>query len=300
MGVRRKRRPGSDRLYVTTDGGLPLGHLDLITREQHDVPVGWRDTFRAEVNGWLWQNGMPPVGSRDEDVPMIEASTPPPAGGWEPGEEDLGLHLPGHGLADEASRLRAEVGHGADRPARLRADGQHAVADALAKLSRGARPTPGLRRGRAPRWRILHTVPMVFEGGEVLLDHVVFGPAGVFVVEVHNIPGGRVVITPEALEIDKQKVDLGRLRRLGKEAEERLSEALAIAAGAETTLNPPPVTPVVAVVGAVVIGSDRPRGVLVSRVGHLPRLLQAFGDRLVPQAVEQTFAVARRSVTWTR
>ena len=80
----------------------------------------------------------------------------------------------------------------------------------------------------------------------------------------------------------------------------RLSEALAIAAGAETTLNPPPVTPVVAVVGAVVIGSDRPRGVLVSRVGHLPRLLQAFGDRLVPQAVEQTFAVARRSVTWTR
>jgi hypothetical protein len=114
-----------------------------------------------------------------------------------------------------------------------------------------------------------------------------------------NIPGGRVVVGPDSLEIDKDKIDLGRRRRIGEAAATRLSAALARAAGASETLNPPAVTPVIAVVGAILVGIERPRGVLVSRVGPLPRLLQAFGTPLIDLAVAQTHEVARRSTTWS-
>jgi hypothetical protein len=299
MPVRRRRRPGSDRLYVSTDSGLPLGHLDLITRAAHDVPSGWRDQFLDEANAWLWSNNMPTIGGPDPDdaeAPVLEAGVEPPEGGWDAGWEDLAVHLPGHGLADEAARARTESGPDADRPTRLRSDGRQTVAEAMVKLTR-ARAV--LRRGGGPRWRVLHAVPMAFEGREIVLDHVVIGPAGVFVLEVQNHPGGRAVVGPESLEIDQVKMDLGRRRRIGDEAARRLSAGLARAAGAMETLNPPSVTPVVAVVGAVVVGGDRPRGVLVSRVGHLPRLLQAFGTTLVDEGVAQTYEVARRSTTWT-
>jgi len=313
MPARRRRRPGSDRLYITTDDGLPLGHLDLADGTAHDVPTAFRERFAREANGWLWQNNLPPIAGPDAGpAPALEAGVPPPEGGWSAGVDDLARHRPGHGLADVAARARTEGGPAADRPSRLQADGQHAVDDALAKLTR-----PRMRRGREARWRILHAVDMAFDdipgsrsrftdrvrtglesSPSALLDHLVIGPAGVFVVEVMNHPGGRVYIRPDALEVDEQQLDLALRRRIGEEVSRRLSAALAAAAGAAETLNPPPVTPVVAVVGAIVVGSDRPRGVLVSRIGHLPRLLQAFGSPLVDQAVSQVHAVARRSDTW--
>lgn len=320
MPARRRRRPGSDRLYVTTEDGLPLGHLDLTTGESHDVPAVWRERFVREANGWLWHNDFPPIAGTDGDAPALEAGVEAPEGGWDRGWDDLALHLPGHGLAGEAARARTTGTPDADRPSRLRADGQHAVDDALAKLTRGR---PGLGRVRRPRWRILHAVEMNLEcgpgsrrsgagpsepdtqrsgagpSGTVLIDHIVIGPAGVFVVEVRNHPGGRAVIRPDSLEIDDEQIDLVRRRKLGDEAARRLSAALADAAGAAETLNPPPVTPVVAVVGAIVVGLDRPRGVLISRAGVLPRILQAFGTPLVDQAVTQVYEVARRSSTWT-
>lgn len=300
MSVRRKRRRGSDRLYVTTETGLPLGHFDLMTRLQYDVPTAWADAFRAEIDEWLFSHGMPTLGTTPveaADVPMLESATPAPEGGWEPGVEDLATHRPTHGLTGEASRARLESGRGADRPHLLRADGRQAVAEALAKL---LGPTASIRRGRAPRWRMLHGVPMGLEDETVLLDHVVVGPSGVFVVEVLNRPGGKAVIDTQSLVLDAARIDLDRRRIIAEEAETRLSEALAFEAGAESTLNPPPVSAVIAVVGATVGGSERPRGVLVSRVGQLPRLLQAFGRRLTDEAVDQTYAVARQGLTWTR
>lgn len=320
MVVRRRRRPGSDRLYVTTDTGLPLGHLDLATRAAHDVPAGWRGHFLEEVNSWLWANNMPTVGGLaghvgtddERDIaparPVLDAGVPVPDGGWDTGWEDLALHLPGHGLADEAARARTTAGREADRPARLRADGRQTVAEALGKLTGewtgGRRPTRGARSGgrstgRGARWRILHAVPMAMPDEDVVLDHVVIGPPGAFVIEVHNDPGGRVVVGQSSLEIDQEEIDLARRREIGDEAARRLSEGLARAAGATETLNPPTVTPVVAVVGAILVGGDRPRGVLVSRAGQLPRLLHAFGSTLSDQAVAQTWEVARRSMTWT-
>lgn len=305
MPVKRKRRRSSDNLYVTTTTGLPLGHLDLRTRQRHDVPVAWAEAFRAEVDAWLTEHGMPVLGASaiDAPPPMLEAGATedPGSTGRVPAtvthDEDLATHRAVHGLVDTASRARAESGRGADRPHLLRADGRQAVAAALAKLMA---PTTSLRRGRGPRWHMLHGVTMALDDEDVLLDHVVVGPPGVFLVEVLPHPGGMVHIGTDSLEVAEHRIDLDRRRILAEEAELRLSEALALEAGAEETLNPPPVSPVIAVVGGTVGGGERPRGVLVSRVGHLPRLLQAFGRRLSDEAVDQTYAVARRGETWTR
>jgi hypothetical protein len=298
MAARRRRRPGSDRLYVYSADGLPLGHLDLFTREAHDVPAGYRERFVQEANAWLWQNSMPPMGSPAEvaEPAAISAGAEPPVGGWDPGFDDLALHLPGHGLAEEAANARALDGPGADRPYRLRAEGQHAVAEALGKLTR----TPALRRGRGARWRMLHTVPMAFAEEDVVIDHVLIGPPGVFLIEVANIPGGRAVLDHRSLDLGGGTVlDLDRRRRVGIEAGERVSIALARAAGATETLDPPAVHPVIAIVGAIMSGTGRPRGVTVTRLGQLPRLLSAFGAPLSDLAVAQIFEVARRSTTWS-
>lgn len=296
MPARRKRRPGSDRLYVSSSDGLPLGHLDLVTRVAHDVPAVFREQFTREANAWLWSNGLPPMASPAEaaEPPALGAGTAPPEGGWDPGWEDLALRRPGHGLLEEAATARAEEGPEADRPHRLRADGQHAVAETLAKLTR----PPTLRRGRGARWRILHSVPMAFGGEDVLLDHLLIGPPGLFVIEVANVPGGRVTVEDDTLDLGGSTLDVDRLRRIGLEVGDRVSIALAHAAGATETLDPPAVHPVVAVVGAILAGTGRPRGVAVTRLGQLPRLVSAFGTPLSDQAVDQTHEVARRSATW--
>ena len=297
MPARRRRRPGSDRLYVTSADGLPLGHLDLFSRIAHDVPAGYREHFVQEANAWLWQNNMPPMGSPSEvaEPAALGAGVAAPEGGWDPGWEDLALRRPGHGLLEEAAHARATRGPEADRPYRLRADGQHAVAEALGKLTRA----PALRRGRGPRWRILHAVPMASDEGDVVLDHVVIGPPGVFVLEVVTVPGGRVTLGDVELDLGGSTLDLGRWRRIGLEAADRVSAGLARAAGATETLDPPAVHPVVAVVGGILVGRGRPRGVTVSRVGQLPRLLTAFGSPLSDLAVAQVHEVARRSTTWS-
>lgn len=296
MPARRKRRPGTDRLYVTSSEGLPLGHLDLVSRVAHDVPAEYREQFTREANAWLWSNHMPPMASPAEvtEPAALAAGAEPPDGGWDPGWEDLALRRPAHGLTEAAAIARAEEGPDADRPHRLRADGQHAVAETLAKLTR----PPTLRRGRGARWRILHSVPMAFVDGDVVLDHLLIGPPGLFLIEVTNVPGGRAVIEDQTVEVGGAALDLGRLRRMGDEVADRISVALAHAAGAAETLDPPAVHPVVVVVGAILSGTGHPRGVAVTRLGQLPRLVSAFGTPLSDLAVDQIHEVARRSVTW--
>ena len=129
---------------------------------------------------------------------------------------------------------------------------------------------------------------MAFAEGDVVLDHVVVGPPGLFVIEVVNIPGGRVVVEDHKLDLAGTALDLERRRRIGAEAADRVSVALARAAGAAETLDPPAVHPVIAVVGAILAGDGRHRGVTVTRVGQLPRLLTAFGEPLSDLAVAQT------------
>jgi hypothetical protein len=205
--------------------------------------------------------------------------------------EDLAFHGPDHGLLREAARARAAGQRARDHELRLLADGRHAVADALVREASG----PGTGR-RA--WRMLHGIEMGVGADTVTLDHLVIGTPGVFVVEVRHIPGGKVHASTTGLEIDGKQFDLARIRTVGEEVHDRIAEGIALAAGFEEVLDPPPVTPVIAVVGATIVTHSRPRGVIVARAGDLARAMRSRGERLSPAAVEETFAVARRSDTW--
>jgi hypothetical protein len=254
----------------------------------------------------------------------LEAGVPTPAGGWSadtadgyradaftdtgrrsehddsaapvPTWDDLALQGPDHGLVRQASLVRATGDKTEDLRLRRQADARHAVADSLAREV-GA-PAAG-RLGRGSRWRILHGIPMTVGAEEVTLDHLVIGPPGVFLVEDRHSPGGKVHASTTGLDIDGTHVDLARIRTLGEEVHDRLAEAIALAAGFEEVLNAPPVTPVIAVVGATIVTHSRPRGVVVARAGDLARAMRGRGDRLSPAAVEETYAIARRSDTWT-
>lgn len=272
-------------------------------------------------SGTRTRSGGPPAPTRPGPAAALEAGTPTPAGGWsadsadgfradafadagrrghdEPQRvddvfEDLALHAPDHGLLRAAAQARAAGDKELDRALRYRADGRQAVAAALGREVGG----PSGRLGRGSRWRILHGVEMAVGRDTVTLDHLVIGPPGVFVVEDRHEPAGKVHASTGGLEIDGRHIDLARIRTLGEEVHDRLAEAIALAAGFEEVLDPPPVTPVIAVIGATIVSHSRPRGVIVARAGDLARAMRARGDRLSAAAVEETFAVARRSDTW--
>ncbi|MCD2192806.1 NERD domain-containing protein [Actinomycetospora endophytica] len=260
---------------------------------------------------------------RQEPTAALEAGTPATSGGWSADSadgfradaftdtgrrsthdeteryddfEDIARHGPDHGLLRAASRARAAGQRERDTALRLQADGRHAVADAL---RREVEAPVAKSIGRGGRWHMLHGIDMAVGSETVTLDHLVIGPPGVFVVEVRHHPGGKVRTFTNGLDVDGTPMDLARIRTLAEEVHDRLAEAIALAAGFDEVLDPPPVTPVIAVVAATIISQTRPRGVIVARAGDLIRALRSRGDRLSPAAVEETYAVARRADTWT-
>jgi hypothetical protein len=264
--------------------------------------------------------------TRRPERTALEAGVPTPAGGWSAdsadgfrfdsfddggpraaGHErsgqrpardwvDLARYTPDHGLARRAALARREGRREEDVALRRQADARLEVAQSL---SRELAAPVSTRLGRAARWRMLHGIDLVVGHETVVLDHLVICPGGVFVLEDRPQPGSKVHASSDGLEVDGQHVDLARIRTLAEEVADRLAEGIALAAGFEEVLNPPPVTPVVVVVGATIVNHSRPRGVIVTRAGDLGRSLRSRGDRLTPAAIEETYAVARRSDTWT-
>jgi hypothetical protein len=60
------------------------------------------------------------------------------------------------------------------------------------------------------------------------------------------------------------------------------------------------VRPVLAIVGARLLGSGRPGGVIVATPARLPLLLREMPEQLTDPEVEALYEVVRRSTTWTR
>ncbi|MCD2186154.1 nuclease-related domain-containing protein [Actinomycetospora soli] len=267
-----------------------------------------------------------PEPTRRREPAALEAGVPTPAGGWSAdsadgyryeafddggpraaGHErtrerlgddwvDLARFTPDHGLARRAAEARRQGRREEDTALRQRADARLEVAQAL---SRELAAPVSTRLGRTVRWRMLHGIDLVVGHETVVLDHLVICPGGVFVLEDRPQPGSKVHASADGLEVDGQHVDLARIRTLAEEVADRLAEGIALAAGFQEVLNPPPVLPVVVVVGATIVNHSRPRGVIITRAGDLGRALRSRGDRLTAAAVEETFAVARRSDTWT-
>lgn len=208
---------------------------------------------------------------------------------------DLAGHVPGRQALREASRRRRTEGAGTDWTWRFGAEGEHVIADALAGLAAVSRFDR--LRGRTPDWWVLHSVPV--DNGRSDIDHVIGGPPGVFTVNTKHHRTRRVVVEADTVSVDRRPTEyVARAQREAESAERLLRAALA-EDGSKTIAGHPLVRPVLAIVGARLLGKGRAGGVIVATPATLGMLLRALPTRLDRTQVQTLFEVARRSTTWS-
>jgi len=216
--------------------------------------------------------------------------------GW----TDLAGNAPGIGVAHEAARRRQSGGVGSDRSWRVGADGEVLAAEVLAELTAPSRWER--LRGRAPAWRVLHSVPLGDERGRVRgdIDHVLIGPPGVVTINTKHHRAGRLELDGDALVVNGRPTEYVRkARREAERASEFLRPAL-VDAGEPALAARLTVRPLIAVIGGRLLVRSWAPGVTVVMPRQLVHALHSIPEALDEAAVETVFGVARRSTTWTR
>ena len=309
LRVRRWVKGPHDRLYISTAGGMKVGWFDLRTQRQHlDVPGMWPQ-FQQAVTTWRTEhagtgaNGpavavgvraWAPVGRPDDRVTAEEflrqldqkPERPVPAG---TGGLDLATRRPGHNAAVMAARLaprrrwlrvlaRVLGIRTRDRSWRVGAAGERTVGGRLDRLTRHG-------------WRVLHAVELGL-GGDV--DHLLIGPAGVFVVNTKHHPNAVVKVGRKVVFVRGRQQPY--TAKSGREAA-RVRLALSGAAG-----RPVHVAPLIVMHGHRHLRgwiTNRPQGVQVLPSRLVTWWLRLPGRVTLPPAeVESLYAVARRPGTW--
>lgn len=282
LTVKRWKRYGHDRLYVSTAEKQTVGYLDLQTGAMHlDMPALAQpfDVALAEHFGIAER----PIPRQAEPVAPLVPSFAVPC-------EDLARRTPGQqaGRAAESLRRQAPVTTALarlfgvptdERSWRVGADGERKVAAQLDKLGQ-----------RDPRWRFLHSLPVGERDADI--DHLVVGPGGVFTLNAKHHRDKTVVVQGEAVYVDGFRQPYVRNSR--HEAQ-RASRLLSAAVGFP-----------VAVCGVVVpvnakdfVVKSQPKDVVVVNRRRIGQWLEATYPVLSPPAVSAVYEAARRSTTWT-
>jgi len=146
--------------------------------------------------------------------------------------------------------------------------------------------------GRAPGWRVLHSVPLGDERGRVRgdIDRVLIGPSGVVTINTKHHRAGRLELDGDALVVN------------GREAEraaEFLRPAL-VEVGEPALAARLVVRPLIAVIGGRLLVRSWASGVTVVMPRQLVHALRAIPAGLDEAEVGTMFEVARRSTTWAR
>ena len=199
---------------------------------------------------------------------------------------DLVANRPGQAARERAVELkqaapvrtviaRALGAKSDERNGRVGADGEVEVARRLGKL--GA------------EWRVLHAVPVGSRGSDI--DHLVIGPAGVFTLNTKNHTGCKIWVAENAFLVNGQKTPyLSNSRFEAKRATELLTRACGFS---------PTVAPVIVVLAAEMTIKQPPLGVHVVARKKIARWLASRPPVLTLEGVDELFAAARRSTTWT-
>lgn len=142
-----------------------------------------------------------------------------------------------------------------------------------------------------PEWMVLHALPGDTGAGDI--DHLVVGPAGVFVVATKNHSGNNVWASQRTLmvagvrqpHIRNMELEMGRAER-----------ALTAAAGFAVE-----VSGIIAMVGATsLVVREKHRDVAVLGAKHIVGWLQHHRRVLSPAQVEHIGAAAARGSSWYR
>ncbi|WP_421734888.1 nuclease-related domain-containing protein [Cellulomonas sp.] len=197
LTVRRWRRYGADRLYVTQGSGARVGSVDLQSGEVVvDDPMlegGLRRAAQAYLRADVAELALTmPTTALGNLHPLDEAALQ----AWLGGEDWDAIHL---------AALRGE---------------------------RGSSVRTRLERMGDEGWQVIHDVPLGRQGS--LVEHLLIGPAGIFTVAERRHPGQHVVVEGRTLEVDGRSMSYLRDARL--EAT-RVQGALLAAACAAITVR---------------------------------------------------------------
>lgn len=176
LTVRRWRRYGADRLFVTQETGARVGSVDLQSGEVVVDDPGLEDRLRRAAQEYLRAD-------------VTELVLPVPA---RPAD-DLG--------ADDQAALEAWLGNDRD-----------VVHPESARAERGSPLRARLERLAGEGWQVVHDVPLGRQG--TLLAHLLIGPGGIFTVAEHRLAGRQVMLDGRVLEVDGQAVPYLRDARL--------------------------------------------------------------------------------------
>ncbi|ODU05884.1 MAG: hypothetical protein ABS81_06350 [Pseudonocardia sp. SCN 72-86] len=211
---------------------------------------------------------------------------------------DLARNAPGIGVSYEAARRRQAEGLGADRSWRVGADGEVAVGEVLAELTKVSRWDR--LRGRPPSWWVLHSVPLGDGRGRVRgdVDHVLIGPPGVITINSKHHRAGRLTLDGEQLVVNGHLTEYVRkARREAERAAQFLRPALA-GAGTPELAARVAVRPMLAIVGGRLLISRWAPGVTVVMTRQLLHAVRSIPAVLDAAEVATVYEVARRSTTW--
>lgn len=212
---------------------------------------------------------------------------------------DLAGNAPGISVSHKAARKRQALGVGSDRSWRVGADGERIVA----ALLHGLTAPSGLARAvsrqarRQAQWRVLHSVPL--GDGERDIDHVLVGPPGIVTINTKHHRGGRLVIHGDLISVDEFRTTYVQQARSEAAIAAAAVGARLRAAGHHALAERLAVHPVIAVHGGVLQVVSWPRGVTVTTTNTLLHALGSMPGVLDGAEVEEVYAIARRSTTWS-
>lgn len=174
LTVRRWRRYGADRLYVTHENGLPMGFVDLSSGEVSAADPLREGDVRRAVQAYLRHDVAELV------LPVQRADSPEAA--FLAAQPSLEAWLGQVPPSDEPTGERASTVR--DRLDRLAAEG----------------------------WEAVHDVPLGRQGTR--LEHLLIGPGGLFTVTERAHPGQAVLARGRAMTVAGRPVAYLRNSRL--------------------------------------------------------------------------------------
>jgi hypothetical protein len=164
------------------------------------------------------------------------------------------------------------------------------VAELLGELTR----TQWYRwRGRAPSWRVLHSVPLLDARGRGRgdIDHVLIGPPGVVTVNTKHHRAGRLELDRDDMVVNGRPTEYVRKARLEALRAAELLRAALVDAGAAELAGRLVVRPLLAIVGGRLLVSNWPAGVTVVMTRQLVPILRGMPPVLDAGDVEAVFRV---------
>lgn len=286
--VRRWRRYGADRLYVTAETGAPLGSVDLATGavavEADAAAVegeGLERAVRGAAQAYLRADVPELVVPTAEVLPEDEPAAPEPREHGRRARRDVSADLTADLEPDAAAGRRGR--HRADDLVSPRADTE----------PRGLRETLCDRLDRLvlDGWHALHDVPVGRQG--TVVAHLLVGPPGAFAV-AERPPAAT---GPERLLLDGRHLSADG-RGVVDLRDVRLTAARAGALLRAAVGTPVAVRGVLVVHGTVEVLAPSPYDALVLPDDDVPDVFGAMPARWSPSRVDAVAAVARRRSTW--